>query len=107
MPIITLAFRKTLSIFCLLVTLFGAPLVAPIPSAEMSTPAVAITNSHQSLIIEPCNEHSIDKRRQLIKSLRGSKVIIPDLQQLMNHWPAGVNDRIQELHGIVEQQLET
>lgn len=73
----------------------------------MSTPVVApahvmLANS----VPEPYQQRTVDLRRQLIKSLRGTRVTIPDLQLLMAHWPAGVNDQISELDAIVDRQLE-
>jgi len=44
-------------------------------------------------------------RDHLIESLKGKKVIIRDLQGLMNGWPEGVNSNIERLRKDVIYHL--
>ena len=45
-------------------------------------------------------------RQQLLHSLRGQSVVIPDLRTLFDHWPQGVNPEVERLREDVENRLE-
>ncbi|KAI0169404.1 isoprenoid synthase domain-containing protein [Hypoxylon sp. FL1284] len=53
----------------------------------------------------PSNTGSI--REQVLASIRGSSVTIPDLECLMSHWPQGIHPEIQRLSHHVEEALES
>ncbi|KAI1097855.1 isoprenoid synthase domain-containing protein [Jackrogersella minutella] len=51
---------------------------------------------------------SIDQvRRQVIESMRGSSVVIPDLQCLVSHWPSATHPEIERLEEDVFRTLES
>ncbi|KAA6411299.1 MAG: hypothetical protein FRX48_04579 [Lasallia pustulata] len=45
-------------------------------------------------------------RQQLLHSLRGQSLVIPDLRTLFDHWPQGVNPEVERLREDVESRLE-
>ena len=45
-------------------------------------------------------------REQLVTLLRGSSVTIPDMQDLMHHWPQGIHPEIEKLEEYVQKTLE-
>jgi hypothetical protein len=46
-------------------------------------------------------------RLQLLSSLKGNSVVLPDMQALLRDWPQHVNPEIDRLHKDVEKYLET
>ncbi|RWA07763.1 hypothetical protein EKO27_g7331 [Xylaria grammica] len=52
---------------------------------------------------QPCN---YNPRKQLLSFMRGTPVVIPDLQSMISHWPAGVNADIDRLDADVRSRLE-
>lgn len=46
-------------------------------------------------------------REELVASLRGSRVTIPDLKFLMRHWPQGVHPDLERLEKDVQARLES
>ncbi|KAJ8131819.1 hypothetical protein O1611_g1801 [Lasiodiplodia mahajangana] len=47
-----------------------------------------------------------DERNNLLNQLRGSRVRIPNLKGLLNHWPQEVHPKVEELEKHVEETLE-
>jgi len=45
-------------------------------------------------------------RQQLLDSLRGSRMVIPDLQAIFARWPQGVNPSLGLLAQDVNERLE-
>ena len=45
-------------------------------------------------------------RKQLLNSLRGSIVVLPDVQSVLRHWPQNVNPHLSRLRDDVEKYLE-
>ncbi|KAI1140476.1 terpenoid synthase [Hypoxylon sp. FL0543] len=48
---------------------------------------------------------SASTREQLLLDIRGSRVIIPDLQAMINHWPQGTHPEIERLDEYVQKTL--
>ncbi|KAI4222973.1 MAG: hypothetical protein LQ349_007522 [Xanthoria aureola] len=48
----------------------------------------------------------IDARDQILQSLRGNTLKIPDLQALLQHWPQYVNLEVNRLRGYVDKKLQ-
>lgn len=46
-------------------------------------------------------------RQQLVTAMRGSKIVIPDFQQLLKHWPMDVHPDVERLNRIVDERLES
>lgn len=46
-------------------------------------------------------------REQLVTLLQGSRILIPDLRDLMSHWPSDVHPDIEKLEQDVERTLES
>jgi len=44
-------------------------------------------------------------REELIKSLRGQKIHIPDLEALMRHWPQEISPHIDVAEKVVNEKL--
>lgn len=47
----------------------------------------------------------IDPRDQILQSLRGNTLKIPDLQALLQHWPQYVNLEVDRLRRYVDKKL--
>ena len=47
-----------------------------------------------------------EDREQLLQSLRGRKLRIPDLQALVRQWPQYVNPELDRLRADVDQRLQ-
>lgn len=45
-------------------------------------------------------------RDTLLASLRGARVILPDLQAMMKHYPSGVHPEASRLHNDVQKSLD-
>ena len=45
-------------------------------------------------------------KQQLLHSLRGSSVVLPDMQGLLSDWPRYVNPEIKKLREVVDTHLE-
>lgn len=45
-------------------------------------------------------------RQQLLNSLQGGSLYIPDLQALLEHWPQYVNPELERLRKDVAERLE-
>jgi hypothetical protein len=45
-------------------------------------------------------------RQQLLKSLRGRSIHIPDLQALLAQWPQDVNTQLEHLKKDVDEKLQ-
>ena len=45
-------------------------------------------------------------RQQLLKSLQGRSLRIPDLQALLKHWPQYVNPELEHLQRDVNERLQ-
>ena len=45
-------------------------------------------------------------RQQLVNSLQGCNLYIPDLQALLEHWPQYVNPEVERLRKDVAERLE-
>ncbi|KAI0186077.1 isoprenoid synthase domain-containing protein [Xylaria flabelliformis] len=57
----------------------------------------------------PCNE-AIPygcSREELVTSIRGTEVVIPDFQSLLSHWPAKVHEEVGRLSEDVQRRLES
>ncbi|KAI0833178.1 terpenoid synthase [Hypoxylon sp. FL0890] len=48
---------------------------------------------------------SVSTREQLLMSIRGSRVIIPDLQSMISHWPQGIHTEVARLDDYVQRTL--
>ena len=46
-------------------------------------------------------------RQQLLSSLRGCQMVIPDLQAIFEKWPQAVNPNLKSLSQDVDERLET
>ena len=51
------------------------------------------------------SDQQVDLRDYLIGSLKGKKVILRDLQGLMDGWPEGVNSNVERLRKDVDNHL--
>lgn len=47
-----------------------------------------------------------NSRQQLLKSLQGQSLVIPDLEILFDHWPQNVNPEENRLRDDVDRKLE-
>ncbi|KAI0143932.1 terpenoid synthase [Hypoxylon sp. NC0597] len=48
---------------------------------------------------------SVNIREQLLMSIRGSRVVIPDLQSMISHWPQGTHPEVERLDEYVQKTL--
>ncbi|OTA96441.1 hypothetical protein M434DRAFT_8886 [Hypoxylon sp. CO27-5] len=48
---------------------------------------------------------SVNSREQLLMSIRGSRVVIPDLQSMISHWPHGTHPEVERLDGYVQKMF--
>ncbi|KAI0533791.1 terpenoid synthase [Xylaria digitata] len=46
-------------------------------------------------------------RKELVASIRGTEVVIPDFQSLLSHWPAQVHEEVGRLSEDVQRRLES
>ncbi|KAI1291144.1 terpenoid synthase [Xylaria venustula] len=46
-------------------------------------------------------------REELVASIRGTKMVIPDFQSLLSHWPAQVHGEVGRLHEDVKRRLQS
>lgn len=44
--------------------------------------------------------------RELARRLDGQTMVIPDLRQMMSHWPSGKNAHCSEIEGLIRELLE-
>jgi hypothetical protein len=45
-------------------------------------------------------------RQDLLRFMQGQRMVIPDLESLMSHWPQGVNSEMNRLQKDVDCMLE-
>ncbi|OTA70327.1 terpenoid synthase [Hypoxylon sp. EC38] len=48
---------------------------------------------------------SVNSREQLLMSIRGSRVVIPDLQSMISHWPHGTHPEVERLDEYVQKMF--
>ena len=48
----------------------------------------------------------IETREELLRSLHGCTLSIPDLTELLSQWPRGMNPEINRLRKAVDEKLE-
>jgi hypothetical protein len=46
------------------------------------------------------------KRASLVQSLKGTSIMIPDLEAMLAHWPSAINMHEDQLRNEVHQRLE-
>lgn len=46
-------------------------------------------------------------RQELLSSLKGRSLYIPNLQALLDHWPQYVNPQVHDLQKDVDERLQT
>ncbi|GAW23551.1 hypothetical protein ANO14919_131150 [Xylariales sp. No.14919] len=67
-------------------------------------------NENRSVLpadLRPPQSRDDGPRKQLLSFMRGTRVVIPDLQSMTSHWPACVNADIDRLGADVRSRLES
>lgn len=62
--------------------------------------------SIMSTLTEPAPQGGLDERRQVISSLKGKQVRIPDLNSLFESWPEATSPQLPALRLDVERTVE-
>lgn len=54
----------------------------------------------------PTQEQTEDHRKELLASLRGQKIRVPNLKPIFEHWPTKTNDCLKEMDKDIRRWLD-